>query len=80
MLSVSKFVSFKYQTPGPPGSSLSGPQGLRSSKGSKLVFGYVTVVIGTHLFLLVLNNSKVGRAVNFPPKMIEKVCVQHCSL
>ena len=36
--------------------------------------------IGTHLFLLVLNNSKVGRAVNFPPKMIEKVCVQHCSL
>ena len=38
---------------------ISDPEGLRSYKCSKVVFGYVTVVIGTHLILVVFNNSEV---------------------
>ena len=54
MLSVLKLLSFKYQTLGPPGSWLValGPPGPK--KCSKLVVGYVTVVIGTNLILLVV--------------------------
>ena len=35
------------------GAGSEAPRGLRSSKCYKLVFGYVTVVTGTHLILLV---------------------------
>ena len=49
MLSVLKLLSFKYQTLGPPGSWL-----VALKKCSKLVVGYVTVVIGTNLILLVV--------------------------
>ena len=54
------------------------PQGLRSFKCSKLIFGNITVVIGpgTNLNIWFLNKRDVLRAVN-PLRMIESVCDQH---
>ena len=54
------------------------PQGLRSFKCSKLIFGNITVVIGpgTNLNIWFLNKRDVLRAVN-PLRMIESVFDQH---
>ena len=57
MLSVFKLVSCK-PGPGRPGNWICGPQGLRSSKCSKLSFGNIIIVIETH-FCCFLNKPEV---------------------